>query len=131
MRAVRSSWLLVHLTALKSCEYLHQYSLLACLGHGLTIHRQLSGIGPKKLLSSFGIKTIVNLPGVGQNWQDQPSMFMQFSCKLLEDSLEVTTLTLRQTANIQIRRLTGLHPMQATLPSNSRYTTPTAQVSMQ
>ncbi|RGP79782.1 choline dehydrogenase [Fusarium longipes] len=31
---------------------------------------QLSGIGPKKLLQSAGIKTLVDLPGVGQNFQD-------------------------------------------------------------
>jgi choline dehydrogenase len=33
---------------------------------------QLSGIGPKKLLDSAGIETVVNLPGVGQNFQDHP-----------------------------------------------------------
>jgi choline dehydrogenase-like flavoprotein len=48
---------------------------------------QLSGIGPKQLLSSLGIETIVNLPGVGTNFQDQPTLYMQFSCK------ELTTLT--------------------------------------
>lgn len=42
---------------------------------------QLSGIGPKPLLSSLGIKTIVDLPGVGSNFQDQPTLYMQFSCK--------------------------------------------------
>ncbi|MGB1843941.1 MAG: GMC family oxidoreductase [Thalassobaculaceae bacterium] len=31
---------------------------------------QLSGIGPANLLQKFGITTIVNLPGVGQNLQD-------------------------------------------------------------
>ncbi|CEI67552.1 unnamed protein product [Fusarium venenatum] len=31
---------------------------------------QLSGIGPKKLLHAAGIKTLVDLPGVGQNFQD-------------------------------------------------------------
>jgi hypothetical protein len=41
---------------------------------------QLSGIGPKKLLSSLGIQTIVNLPGVGQNFQDQPAMFISYTC---------------------------------------------------
>ena len=41
---------------------------------------QLSGIGPKKLLSGFGIKTVVDLP-VGYNFHDQPSMFMSFNCK--------------------------------------------------
>lgn len=42
---------------------------------------QLSGIGPKELLSSFEIETIVDLPGVGRNFQDQPTLYMQFSCK--------------------------------------------------
>lgn len=42
---------------------------------------QLSGIGPKNLLSGLGIKTLVDLPGVGYNFHDQPSMFMSFSCE--------------------------------------------------
>jgi choline dehydrogenase-like flavoprotein len=42
---------------------------------------QLSGIGPKKLLSGLGIETIVDLPGVGQNFQDQPTMYMQYNCE--------------------------------------------------
>ncbi|KAI1212824.1 putative GMC oxidoreductase [Annulohypoxylon truncatum] len=37
---------------------------------------QLSGIGPQKLLQSAGINTSVDLPGVGQNFQDHPMMFM-------------------------------------------------------
>ncbi|KAK3725483.1 hypothetical protein LTR37_000453 [Vermiconidia calcicola] len=40
---------------------------------------QLSGIGPKKLLSGLGIETLVDLPGVGRNFQDQPAMFIQFT----------------------------------------------------
>lgn len=31
---------------------------------------ELSGIGDKILLSSFGIETLVNLPGVGTNLQE-------------------------------------------------------------
>lgn len=42
---------------------------------------QLSGIGPEPLLSSLGIETIVSLPGVGSNFQDQPTLYMEFSCK--------------------------------------------------
>ncbi|RYO86799.1 hypothetical protein DL766_000161 [Monosporascus sp. MC13-8B] len=33
---------------------------------------QLSGIGPKKILDSAGIDTVVDMPGVGQNFQDHP-----------------------------------------------------------
>ena len=40
---------------------------------------QLSGIGPKNLLSSLGIRTLIDLPGVGQNFQDQAAMFMSYS----------------------------------------------------
>lgn len=42
---------------------------------------QLSGLGPDSLLSELGIKTVVNLLGVGSNFQDQPTLYMQFSCK--------------------------------------------------
>ncbi|KAI0521645.1 hypothetical protein F5B22DRAFT_634539 [Xylaria bambusicola] len=36
---------------------------------------QQSGIGPRTLLESAGIDTIVDLPGVGQNFQDHPMVF--------------------------------------------------------
>lgn len=36
---------------------------------------QLSGIGPKVLLDSLGIETKVNIPGVGHNFQDQPTLY--------------------------------------------------------
>ncbi|KIM21070.1 GMC oxidoreductase [Serendipita vermifera MAFF 305830] len=36
---------------------------------------QLSGIGPASLLKKLHIPVVVNLPGVGQNFQDHPSMF--------------------------------------------------------
>lgn len=35
---------------------------------------QLSGIGPKKILDAAGLKTIVDLPGVGQNFQDHSNV---------------------------------------------------------
>ncbi|OTB07319.1 putative GMC oxidoreductase [Hypoxylon sp. CI-4A] len=37
---------------------------------------QRSGIGPRKLLESADINATVDLPGVGQNFQDHPMMFM-------------------------------------------------------
>lgn len=36
---------------------------------------QQSGIGPKALLEAAGIATVVDLPGVGQNFQDHPMVF--------------------------------------------------------
>lgn len=47
---------------------------------------QLSGIGPRKLLEGRGIGTIVDLPGVGNNFQDQPTMFMQYTCQAVNYS---------------------------------------------
>ncbi|KAK6833332.1 hypothetical protein PG987_008026 [Apiospora arundinis] len=35
---------------------------------------QLSGVGPKALLDEAGIPMVVNLPGVGQNFQDHPML---------------------------------------------------------
>lgn len=40
---------------------------------------QLSGIGPSSLLEAAGIETIVDLPGVGQNFQDHPMVFTSYT----------------------------------------------------
>ncbi|KAK3367469.1 hypothetical protein B0H63DRAFT_82163 [Podospora didyma] len=40
---------------------------------------QLSGIGPKKLLGRFSIPIVADLPGVGQNLQDQPTLTVPYS----------------------------------------------------
>ena len=42
---------------------------------------QLSGIGPRSLLSSANISTAVDLPGVGRNFQDHPMVQATFQCK--------------------------------------------------
>jgi choline dehydrogenase-like flavoprotein len=44
---------------------------------------QLSGIGDDNLLKSFGIKTLVDLPGVGKNFQDHPTLYPVFKCEYL------------------------------------------------
>jgi choline dehydrogenase-like flavoprotein len=41
---------------------------------------QLSGIGPRKLLSGLAIDVLEELPGVGSNFQDQPAMYPQYTC---------------------------------------------------
>ena len=43
---------------------------------------QLSGIGPKRLLGDLGIDTLVDLPGVGENFQDHPTVYSSFNCRL-------------------------------------------------
>ena len=42
---------------------------------------QLSGVGPKKILDAAKISTVVDLPGVGQNFQDHPMLSGSWSCK--------------------------------------------------
>ena len=41
----------------------------------------LSGIGPASTLQQCGISVVVDLPGVGQNLQDHPSVSTTFHCK--------------------------------------------------
>src|SRR4029079_9588477 len=42
---------------------------------------QLSGVGDEKLLSKFQIKTVQNLPGVGENLHDHLQIRMQYKVK--------------------------------------------------
>ncbi|KAK0640638.1 hypothetical protein B0T16DRAFT_430758 [Cercophora newfieldiana] len=44
---------------------------------------QLSGVGPKKLLDAAKIGTVVELPGVGQNFQDHTTLSASFSFRTL------------------------------------------------
>lgn len=44
---------------------------------------QLSGIGPKPLLDSFGIEVVSELPGVGQNFQDQATIDVTYNCQYI------------------------------------------------
>lgn len=40
---------------------------------------QLSGVGPKRLLQKFKIDMVADLPGVGANFHDQPSLLIPFN----------------------------------------------------
>ena len=42
---------------------------------------QLSGIGSETLLEGLGIETLVDLPGVGQNFQDHPTLYASYNCR--------------------------------------------------
>jgi choline dehydrogenase len=51
---------------------------------------QLSGVGPRKLLNSYKIPVIEDLAGVGQNLQDHPTIYANFTCKSSPAILETT-----------------------------------------
>ncbi len=40
----------------------------------------LSGIGPEQHLRSLGIETLLDLPGVGQNLMDHPTVIVKYAC---------------------------------------------------
>ncbi|KAK0508304.1 hypothetical protein JMJ35_009388 [Cladonia borealis] len=40
---------------------------------------QLSGVGPKSLLNRLEIPIVIDLPGVGQNFQDQPTLYPSYN----------------------------------------------------
>ena len=42
---------------------------------------QISGIGPRNLLESLGVDVLVDLPGVGRNFQDHPMVQVNYPCK--------------------------------------------------
>lgn len=56
---------------------------------------QVSGIGPKKVLSSAGIDTIVDLPGVGQNFQDHGMISASFQFARIPQSARPSSDDLR------------------------------------
>ncbi|KAK8098823.1 GMC oxidoreductase [Apiospora kogelbergensis] len=58
-----------------------------------------SGIGPKKVLEAAGIETIIDLPGVGQNFQDHPTLV----------------------TNITHKGLLDIHPNGFDIPNNSSF----------
>ena len=41
---------------------------------------QLAGIGPPEVLRPLGIRTVVDLPGVGANLQDHLEVYIQYAC---------------------------------------------------
>ncbi|KAE9369971.1 GMC oxidoreductase [Stipitochalara longipes BDJ] len=55
---------------------------------------QLSGIGSRKLLNSARIKTVVDLPGVGQNFQDHPMLSSVIAIILTNYTIHPTSMDL-------------------------------------
>lgn len=52
---------------------------------------QLSGIGPKQHLEKLGIKTKVDLPGTGENFQDHPLIYATYKCMFPAFSIPAST----------------------------------------
>lgn len=61
---------------------------------------QLSGVGPKSLVNSLGIEPIMNLPGVGQNFQDHPTVYLTFNCKFCKCHVLLQELQCRSAGQI-------------------------------
>lgn len=78
-----------------SSVYASKEVILTAGGLGTPKILQLSGVGPKKLLHKFGIPVVSDLPGVGQNLQDQPTLTVPYNCASLcvPASLESLSLT--------------------------------------
>lgn len=76
--------------------------IICCAGAVHTPYLLLhSGIGSQETLRNHGIETIVDLPGVGRNLQDQPACVSTF--KLLKRGMSVTD-------HVYIRGSGKLHP---------------------
>jgi choline dehydrogenase-like flavoprotein len=61
--------------------YASKEVILSAGGFGTPKILQLSGIGRKTLLQKFGIPIVADLPGVGQNLQDQPTLSVPYNCE--------------------------------------------------
>lgn len=48
---------------------------------------QLSGVGSRKLLEGFKIEVVEDLPGVGQNFQDHPTIYANFTFQAYSDAI--------------------------------------------
>ncbi len=64
-----------------STVYASKEVILSAGGFGTPKILQLSGIGRKSLLQKFGIPVVADLPGVGQNLQDQPTLSVPYTCE--------------------------------------------------
>ena len=70
----------------------------------------LSGIGPASTLQQSGISVVVDLPGVGQNLQDHPSVSTTFHCKQ-----PVTLATAESIGNLARYLIFGRGPLTSNI----------------
>lgn len=86
---------------------------------------QRSGIGPHKVLQDGGIETLVDLPGVGQNFHDHSSL-MRMTIErtyspVYRGKLLLTVLV--ETNYLIVSGLKEIHPNQGDLANNSDFKT--------
>jgi choline dehydrogenase-like flavoprotein len=87
---------------------------------------QLSGIGPKALLGQANITTVVDLPGVGQNFQDHPMLSVAISCKC--SPLRSIVRCFRALTCLSIDRNFSVRPSAVDLVSNATFRAWAAEV---
>ena len=82
---------------------------------------QLSGVGPKSLLNRLDIPIVVDLPGVGQNFQDQPTFYPSYNCEPVSTN-HIADLHLYRWLTISVFPVTSnIVPNADTLDSNATY----------
>jgi choline dehydrogenase-like flavoprotein len=91
---------------------------------------QLSGVGPKGLLYSQEIPVVVDLPGVGQNFQDHPTLYPSYNCESfglrkepIVQRYPVADQASAQSHLTSSRMRTHSTPTSLMRKNNSRYTT--------
>ncbi|KAI5782851.1 hypothetical protein FPQ18DRAFT_359665 [Pyronema domesticum] len=87
---------------------------------------QISGIGDKRLLKKHGVAVVVDLPGVGQNFQDHAGASLQYDMKLDPEITQFAiNATFRELAMEQyLRNRTGPYVLCPAGPHLSFYTLP-------
>ena len=83
---------------------------------------QLSGIGDAAHLKSLGIKSVVDLPGVGQNLQDHLVLKVKYNCEFLDLNSNANTDSL-QTRITSSQMVVRFNPTPPTPLSKERSTT--------
>ncbi|TFY77151.1 hypothetical protein EWM64_g6861, partial [Hericium alpestre] len=77
-----------------------------------------SGIGPKKDLAAVGIKTIVDLPSVGQNLSDHPSLSLKYQVNTTDTWDDLWRNQTQANAAFQLWSTNRTGPLADTLPGH-------------
>lgn len=81
---------------------------------------QVSGIGPKDVVEAAGFKSLVDLPGVGQNFQDHSRIATSISRKSFWSRNEKQKLIGRYTT-LLVPGLKNIHPNSNDLQNDAKF----------